>query len=288
MAEGTIQANSITLWYETFGIPIDPALVLIMGRAIQGVGWPTEFCERLAAAGRYVVRFDNREVGLSTYLDEDATYTLEDMADDVVGLLDALGLAQAHVVGMSMGGAIAQWLAIRHPERTATLTLLASSAYTREEALAAGLRPLELDRNALYATPDPGTLEGRIQRSVGLWRQVWGTHPFDEAEVTARDTVAFTRADRPEAGVRQDAANARTPSRVAALRTLTVPTLVLHGTADPMVPPDRGEATAALIPGARLLLIEGMGHSLPRACWDELVTAIREHTAMRSTSPQAL
>src|SRR6266508_2517056 len=117
MAEGTVAANGITLWYETFGDPADPALVLVAGVGTQGILWPNELCERLAAGGRYVIPFDNRDVGRSTYFGEDATYTREDMADDVAGLLDALGIARAHVVGISMGATIGQWMAVRHPER---------------------------------------------------------------------------------------------------------------------------------------------------------------------------
>src|SRR5579883_2442743 len=139
MAEGTAQANGITLWYETFGNPEDPALVLITGLGFQGIGfWLTPFCERLAAGGRYVIRFDNREVGRSQWFDQTATYSLEDMADDVAGLLDALGIARAHIVGQSLGGQIAQLVAIRHPTRVLTLTSMMTGPYTPAETEVAG------------------------------------------------------------------------------------------------------------------------------------------------------
>jgi pimeloyl-ACP methyl ester carboxylesterase len=283
MAEGTVAANGITLWYETFGDPADPALVLIMGLGGQGIHWPTAFCRRLAVGGRYVIRFDNRDVGRSSWFDEAATYTREDMADDVVGLLDALGIQQAHIVGISMGGAIAQWTAVRHPQRTLSLISMMEEPYTPAEETAEQAAGRLVEPTAplaeLLSGPAPATREGRIGRQVELWRTIWGTVPFDEAEMRALEAEAYDRAYRPQAARLHMAANHRTPSRVEALRRLTVPTLVIHGTADTLIPPDRGAATAALIPGAKLVLINGMGHSLPRACWDQLVTTILQHTA---------
>jgi pimeloyl-ACP methyl ester carboxylesterase len=288
MAAGTAAANGITLWYESFGDSADPALVLIMGVGLQALVWPTEFCARLAAGGRYVVRFDNRDTGLSTYFGDDANYTLEDMAGDVAGLLDALGIAQTHVSGFSMGGRVAQWMAVRHPERVLSLTSMASSPYTTAEAaglpgLAAGVPGLSPDSQRFFAEyvsgPFPETREARIERGVAHWRALWGTAPFEEDEIRAREAEMVERAWRPEAVVLQQRAIDRSPSRVEGLKRLAIPTLVIHGTADPLTPPGYGEATAALIPGARLLLVEGMGHALPRACWGELVGAILQHTA---------
>ncbi len=280
MPEGTVTANGITLWYETVGDPVDPALILINGLGGQGIGWPIAFCERLAAGGHYVIRFDNREVGLSQWFDADATYTYEDMADDVVGLLDALGIAKAHVVGVSMGGAIAQCVAIRHPTRVLSLTSISSSLYLATDTPPAGLQAPSVSVMDLVGGPVPETREGRVTKEVEqLWRPLWGDAPFDEAAVRAQVERSYDRAYRPEAVARQAAAGQRTPSRVAGLRRLTVPTLVIHGTADPLVPPDRGAATAALIPGARLLLIEGMGHCQPQGYGDELINAVLQHTA---------
>jgi pimeloyl-ACP methyl ester carboxylesterase len=281
MAEGTVLANGITLWYETFGEPTDPALVLIAGLGYQTMGsWLTPFCERLAAGRRYVLRFDNRDTGLSQWFDESATYTLADMADDVVGLLDALGIAHAHVLGRALGGAIAQWVAVRHPERVLSLTSLMTGPYTPAEEAAAGLTPPPAVLPALLAAPVRETREGRIAWSVDLIRAIWGDLPFDEAERWEVEAQLHDRAWRPAASALHAAARQRSPSRVDALRRLTVPTLVIHGTADGMSPRDRGQALAALIPGTRLLLVEGMGHSLPRACWEELLGAILLHTSM--------
>lgn len=280
MAQGTVQANGITLWYETFGDPTDPALVLVAGLGYQTMGsWLTPFCERLAAGGRYVIRFDNRDTGYSQWFGEEATYTLADMADDVVGLLDALDVAQAHVVGRALGGSIAQWVAVRHPQRVLSLTSIMTGPYTAAEDAAAGLTPPTALLPALLAAPVPETREGHIAWAVELIRAIWGDLPFDEAERGAVEAQLHDRAWRPAAFALHAAAGQRTPSRVDALRRLTVPTLVIHGTADGRSPQDRGQATAALIPGARLLLVEGMGHSLPRACWDELTGAILMHTA---------
>src|SRR5215212_1167815 len=135
--EGIVTANGISLWYERFGNPADPALVLIMGIATQGIFWPTAFCEQLAAAGRSVIRFDHRDVGHSSWFGADATYTNEDMADDVIGLLDVLGIARAHIAGISLGGVIAQWAAIRHPDRVLSLTSIMAGPYTAAEEAAA-------------------------------------------------------------------------------------------------------------------------------------------------------
>jgi len=288
MAKGTVQANDITLWYESFGDRNDPALVLIMGLGGQALLWPTEFCERLAAGGRHVIRFDNREVGLSACFDEAAIYTQEDMADDVVGLLDALGIERAHVAGASMGGVIAQWTAVRHPDRVLSLTSIMCGPYTDTEVAAAGLAAPSPAIQPLFAAyvggPFPETRDARIEQSVELWRALWGAVPFEEGEMRARVAEMVDRAWRPEAVALQRAAVLRSPSRVEHLRRLAVPTLVIHGTADALVPPDRGEATATLIPGARLLLVEGMGHGLPRACWSELIDAILAHTAPMAVS----
>jgi len=280
MGEGTVAANGITLWYETFGDPGDPALILIMGLGEQGILWPTAFCERLAAGGHYVIRFDNREVGLSQWFDEDATYTYEDMAGDVVGLLDALGIAKAHVVGVSMGGAIAQFVAVRHLTRVLSLTSISSHPYGATDTPPAGLQAPRVSVMDLVGGPVLETREGRVTKAVEqLWRPLWGAVPFDEAAVRAQVESSYDRAYRPEAVARQAAAGQRTPSRVEGLRRLTAPTLVIHGSADPLVPPDRGDATAALIPGARLLLIEGMGHCQPVGYGDEVINAVLQHTA---------
>jgi len=282
MAEGTVEANGITLWYETFGEQADPALVLIMGTGGQSLVWPEVLCERLTAGGRYVIRFDSRDTGLSQYFGGDVPYTEEDLADDVAGLLDALGVARAHIVGASLGGRIGQHLALRHPLQVLTLTSIMASPYTAAEAAEHGMpsmQPAVLQFAATLAGPPPAAREERIEREVGLWRVLWGALPFEEDEVRARAARTVDRAWRPEATAHHQAATMRSPSRLERPRTLRTPTLVIHGTADPFMPYPHGVATAETIPGAKLLAITGMGHALPRACWDRMIDAILKHTA---------
>ncbi len=265
-------------------------ILLVMGIGAQMIFWPDGFCERLAARGFEVIRFDNRDVGLSTHLKGVRTepipvllaksalrrpvrapYTLGDMADDSVGLLDALGFGSAHVVGVSMGGMIAQMMAITHPARVRSLTSIMSSTgdwrslFVRPKALRALLGPVP---------PDAETAGRKLETFV---RTVGGRHPHDWAVTRALGRRAFERAQNPAGFVRQLAAIAATGDRTGALRFVRTPTLVLHGTLDPLIPPANGRATARAIPGARLHLLEGMGHDLPEALWPEMVDLITQH-----------
>lgn len=273
-------ANGIDIVYESFGSPEGRPLLLIMGLGAQMIQWDEEFCGLLAEQGHHVVRFDNRDTGLSTHFHdagvpargEPAPYLLEDMADDAAGLMDVLGWTSAHVVGASMGGMIAQALAIRHPDRVLTLTSIMSTpgpavAPPTQQAMAALMSPPPTDRAAA------------MEASVRTW-SVIGSPGYDlDAElIKERAGRAYDRCFDPAGTARQLAAINGSPDRRAKLAGLRIPALVLHGEADPLVPLAGGQATAEAIPGARLVTYPGMGHDLPRALWPDFVAEITKLT----------
>jgi pimeloyl-ACP methyl ester carboxylesterase len=292
MAQITTSAG-IALEYDTVGALGDPPLLLIAGYASQMISWPRAFCEILAAGGRFVIRFDNRDCGLSTKLDgqgaeladviaatsagdfpkarELAAYTLSDMAEDVVALLDALGIELAHVIGASMGGMIAQTMAIEHPQRLLTLTSIMSTTGEPEYG-----RSTPEAREALL-TPPPSDRTGFIaaaQRTL-----VWRSKRYPElAEARRLAGESYDRCYCPQGTSRQFAAMIAGGSRAGGLAKLAVPTLVMHGLDDTLIQPSGGERTAELVPGARLLLIPDMGHDRPEPLWPEICGAIVEHT----------
>jgi pimeloyl-ACP methyl ester carboxylesterase len=278
------RVGDLEIAYETFGSPADPPLLLVMGLATQMIGWPDEFCRDLADRGLHVIRFDNRDIGLSTHLDDRGApdimavfagdrsgvpYALADLADDTVGLLDALGLDSAHVVGASMGGMVAQLVAIRHPERVRSLTSIMST--TGDPAVGA---PAEAAMGVLLAPPAPDRASA-IQRAVDTYRVIGSPgFEFDEPAVRERAGLSYDRRYNPAGVARQLAAILTTPDRTADLGRLAVPTLVVHGRQDALVNVSGGRATAAAVPGAELLLVDGMGHDLPREVWPQLVERI--------------
>jgi len=286
----SVQANGITIEYAETGAPGAPVILLIMGLGMQLIAWPQSFCDGLAARGFRVVRFDNRDVGHSTPMPAGSLatasmmtraffglpvrppYTLIDMARDALGLLDALGIARVHVVGASMGGMIAQILAIEHPERVKSLTSIMSTTGDRRlpgpkaKVLRALLWPRPRDRAAA------------VRRGMEMFRLIGGSgYPPAEAELRAMVERAVQRSYRPGAVARQLIAIQAAPSRVQALRRVRAPALVLHGSDDPLVPMAGGEDTAANIPGARLRIVPGMGHFLPEALVPLLVDEIAKH-----------
>jgi pimeloyl-ACP methyl ester carboxylesterase len=286
-----VPANGIQLCYETFGDRANPPLVLIMGLATQMIVWDDEFCALLAARGFWVIRFDNRDIGMSTRFPKARTprlaelmlaqatrikfrvpYTLRDMAADTVGLMDALGVRSAHIVGASMGGMIAQELAILYPARVRSLTSIMSS--TGDPKLP-GPKPRAL---AVLAKKVPLDRAGYVREYVHTWSVLAGDHfPFDAERTARQGAAAYDRGINPPGVARQMMAIIASGNRRKALRGVRVPTLVIHGTADPLVPDDAGRDTALTVPGARLLLIEGMGHSFPREVWPRIIDAIAEH-----------
>ncbi len=280
----TTRAGDVELAYETFGSPEGAPLLLVMGLATQMIGWPDDLCRMLAERGLYVVRFDNRDIGLSTHLDSAGApdvlavmggdhsrvaYRLADMAEDTAGLLDALGLDSAHVVGASMGGMIAQSLAIRHPERVRSLTSIMST--TGDPAVGA---PAEAALGVLLAPPATDR-DSAVQRAVDTYRVIGSPgFEFDEHGLRERAGLSFDRAYDPAGVARQLAAILASPDRTADLARVAVPTLVVHGAQDALVDVSGGRATAAAIPGAELFVVDGMGHDLPRAVWPQLVDRI--------------
>ncbi len=273
------RANGIEIEYDTCGDSSSPPLLLIMGLGGQMILWDWEFCKALAEQGLYVIRFDNRDVGLSTKLEQpgqpdpwdvvaaawrgesfQAPYTLEDMADDAFGLMDVLGLPKAHVCGASMGGMIAQTMAIRHPERILSLVSMCSSSGDPELML----DELEsFDLSAFSSIRIPRDREGHIEHSVQALRELGGPrYDFDEASARRLMEVCCDRAFCPDGATRQLLAVMVAGSRKPGLRELDIPTLVIHGDCDPLIPLKCGEDTARAVPGAELLVIEGMGHGL--------------------------
>ena len=285
------KANGIELCWDSFGDPQAPTLLLIMGLAAQMIAWDDEFCSQLAGRGYRVIRFDNRDIGLSTRFDAaglpdvaaafmaamqgqpvKAPYLLRDMADDAVGLLDALGIASAHVVGASMGGAIGQTLAIHHASRLRSLTSIMATTG------APGLPPPTPQALQMLFKPTPLDQAGYFESYVQTWKVLRaGSFPLDEARDLARAGQNFARGLNPAGVARQLAAILASGSRKQALAGVTVPTLVLHGDADPLVPLACGIDTAESVPGAKLQVIAGMGHALPISMWPQIIDAIAAH-----------
>ena len=267
--------DGIELEYETLGSPEDAAFLLIAGLGAQLITFHDDFCRLLAGKGYFVVRFDNRDVGLSTKVPAGG-YALEDMADDTAGLLDVLGVDAANVAGVSMGGMIAQTLAIRHPSRVRTLTSIMS---TTGAPGVGGATPEALARLTTAAGP---TREERVASAIETSRIIWGDtpqFPFDEELARWRAETSVDRAYYPEGTLRQMMAIRATGDRTERLRQLDVPTLVIHGSNDPLVQPSGGEATAAAVPGAQHLVIDGMGHGLARGAFAQIVDALDRHAA---------
>lgn len=268
---GTADANGVQLAYETFGDPDDPTILLVMGLGAQLLAWPEDLCSALADAGHHVVRFDNRDIGLSTKLDRSppslpqmllrrgTPYTIADMADDAAGLLDALGVDAAHVVGASMGGFISQTLAIHHAGRVRSLTLVMTSTGSRRVG-----RPTPAAMRQLATLPEPRTREQAMSAAVRV-SKVIGSPAYRDPE-RVRDLAGrqFDRSNNPAGRARQLAAVLAQPDRTRALRSITVPTTVVHGLEDPLVSVSGGLALAKAIPGATFRGHHGMGHDLPQ------------------------
>jgi pimeloyl-ACP methyl ester carboxylesterase len=286
-------ANGIQIEYDTFGDRSAPALLLIAGNGAQMIVWDSAFCELLAKRGLHVIRFDNRDVGLSTKFDEagmpdlmaafqaamlgrkvESAYTLDDMADDAVGLLDALGISKAHICGASMGGMIAQIVAFRHPEHVLSLTSMMSTTgnpalpFGRQDAIAALLAPAPEERGAY------------VEHYVNVWRRIWSPgFPFEEENVRRFMEKSYDRSYCPQGMARQNAAIIAGGDRRPKLASVKAPALVIHGADDPLIPVAGGKDTAMSIPGAKLIIVDGMGHDMPQGVWAQILDAIAEHAA---------
>ena len=272
-------------------------MLLIMGLGTQMVAWHDDFCAELAGRGFFVIRHDNRDIGRSTHLSHirppslaqlarrdrrNAPYTLADMAGDSIGVLDHLGIEQAHIVGASMGGMIAQTVAIRFPERTLSLVSIMSNTGSR----LSGQPTLSTYR--LFLRPLAREREQYVQQAAELFDHI-GSRGFPKDDAAFRDMLGamHDRGHSPRSSSRQLAAILAAGNRTAELRHITAPTLVIHGTADKLIRPSGGRATARAIPGARLLTIEGMGHDLPRGAWPQIIDAIAENAARAATAQPA-
>ena len=276
--------GDIDIAYNTLGEATDPPVLLISGLGAQLIAWDDAFCQELVDRGLFVIRFDNRDVGLSSHLaggpllDPSARtagaaqatpYTLAEMAADTAGVIENLGLDSAHVVGISLGGMIAQILAIERPERVRSLTSIMSMTGNGRVG-----QPTEAAR-ALLLLPPVSTRAGAMDRSVLFNRAVGSpAYRIDETELRDRAARAFDRAFDPQGVVRQLAAAMATPDRTEDLHRLDLPTLVIHGAEDQLIAVSGGQATAEAIPGAELVVIDGMGHDLPRPLWPTVVERI--------------
>jgi pimeloyl-ACP methyl ester carboxylesterase len=280
----SVAANGINIEYTTTGDPDHPPLLLVMGLGAQLIAWDDEFVEALARRGFYVIRYDNRDVGRSTWFDDAGVpdiaaivggeepvpiYLLADMASDAAGLLDALGIPTAHVLGASMGGMIVQSLAIQYPDRVRTLVSIMST--TGDPSVG---QPHPEVLATLLAAP-PTDREGAIDQSVKMWSVIGSSgFPFHEERIRAKAAAAYDRGFHPDGTARQTVAVLASPDRTSDLAQVTAPALVIHGESDPLVDLSGGRATAEAIPGASLWTIPGMGHDLPLELFEEIADRV--------------
>ena len=283
-----VDVNNITIEYDERGTGVP--LLLIMGLGGQMTAWRDDFVDQLADEGFRVIRFDNRDVGLSTHFDHidppkpihaavahvlrrplTPAYPLSDMASDAVGLLDALNIERAHIMGVSMGGMISQIVALDHPERVLSLTSIMSSTGNRKVGQPSARVMAKLVRRAGSTTRDSA-----IEASIDFFGTITGPH-FDPEDHREYAAASVERAFNPSGTNRQAMALVASPDRTERLRSLETPTLVIHGTLDTLVDPSGGRATAEAIPGARLVMIEGMGHALPKPLWPQVLDAVTNH-----------
>jgi pimeloyl-ACP methyl ester carboxylesterase len=287
----TVRANGIELCYEIFGKDDAEPMLLIMGLGAQMILWDDEFCQQLASRGFRVIRFDNRDIGKSSRMTGgkplkplellklrflkipvEAPYRLRDMAEDTVGLMDALGIKSAHLVGASMGGMIAQEIAILFPQRVRSLTSIMSTTGNPK------VPPPTREASAMLMAPPPATKEEFLMRFAQTWKVLRvGSFPLDEAKDRERAERVFARGLNPAGVGRQLRAILASGSRKERLRAVKAPTLVIHGTVDPLVRPEGGKDTAASIPGAKLMMVDGMGHAIPIPMWPQIIDAIDKH-----------
>ncbi len=286
--------GQVELYHDSFGDPSGEPLLLVNGLGSQCIRYRAEWCDRFVAAGFFVMRFDNRDVGLSTKFEglpdlkgirsalsegrrPEAHYTLTDMALDAVAVLDANGVESAHVMGLSMGGMIAQTLAVEHPARVRTLVSVMS---TTGDADVGRSSP---EANRLLMTPARPDRDGVVERALEAARVYGSPEHIDPERIAASAIEEFERCFCPEGTARQLGAITASGSRSEALAGIDIPTLVIHGDHDSLIDPSGGRRTAEVIPGARFELIEGMGHDYPPAFWDRIVELVAENAGLSST-----
>jgi pimeloyl-ACP methyl ester carboxylesterase len=273
--------GDVAIEYETFGDPAWPAVLLINGLGSQMTRWPEPFCALLVDQGLFVIRFDNRDVGLSTWLSDDQAYTALDMAADAAAVLDAVGKRAAHIVGISMGGMIGQEFAAAYPERT--LSFISIMSHSGNPDLPQPTPAAMATLNARPTNPsDPNFVEESVARALTIGSPAY---PWPEGALAARARAEADRAFNPPGVARQMAAIRSSGDRRARLATIKAPTVVLHGADDPLVPVAGGRDTAANIPGAELRIIDGMGHDLPPALYATFVEAIGRAVARAAMDP---
>jgi pimeloyl-ACP methyl ester carboxylesterase len=296
MSERFCTVGDVEICFETFGDPGDPAVLLVMGLGTQMIAWHHDFCAQLASRGYFVIRFDNRDCGRSTHMKgrpptlvqllrrdrRAARYTLADMAGDGIGVLDHLGIERAHVVGASMGGMIAQTMAGRYPSRVLSLASIMSNT----GALWSGQPAFRL--YPVLLTRPPGDKEGFVEHAATTFAKLGSAaFPRDEEELRTMARLSYDRGLSAAGTGRQLAAIIASGDRREMLARLRVPTVVIHGTADRLVRPSGGRATARAIPGARLVLIEGMGHDLPPGAWPRILDAVAANAEAAGTPRRA-
>lgn len=281
-AAGRVETNGVALHTETFGDPSDPVVLLIMGAMSSAVWWPEGFCLQLADRGRYVIRYDHRDTGRSTaYEPGQIAYTVDDLADDAVGVLDAYGIARAHLAGMSLGGLLSQLIALKYPDRVLSLTLVASERLASEDSNMPPMDPRILAYHARAGELDWYDRKSVVEYQVGAWRlQAGSAHPFDEAAIRRMAEEDLGRTDNPLTSMNHAllTGGERWLDRLYEVRA---PALIVHGTEDPVLPYAHGVALTEALPETTLLTLEGTGHELHRADWETILNALERHTASR-------
>ena len=280
MSEGKVKANNIDIWYEDFGNPSNTTVLLIMGAGAQCIMWNMALIKKIVNAGYHVVRFDNRDIGLSTWIDNfnTAPYSLEDMAADTIGLLDALSIEKAHIIGWSLGGMIAQLMAIHYPDRILSLTSWMSTYWSFDPDVPCMSDEMTSWFEKSMGGKPPETKEEIIEANIKTFRMFSGTRfPLDEQWLKSMLEESYDRGWDLRTTQNQTAATMASPSRLEELKNLKIPTLVIHGTEDPVINYAHGVVCAKVIPGAKLLLLKGVGHEIPSVIVPEAVEAVLKH-----------
>ncbi|HEX5734474.1 MAG TPA: alpha/beta fold hydrolase [Blastocatellia bacterium] len=275
-----INTNGVELFSESFGDHSDPTILLIMGAMASAVWWPEEFCRRLADRSRHVIRYDHRDTGRSvSYAPGQIEYSVEDLADDAVNILDAYGIDRAHLVGMSLGGFLSQLVALKYPDRVLTLTLISSERLGPEDPAMPPMDPKVPAYHAQGSAVDWSDRESVVEYSVGAWRLLSGSaHPFDEEAIRTLAAQDFDRTNNLLTAMNHAllSGGERWFGRLDEVR---VPALVIHGTEDPVLPYAHALALTEALPDAKLLTLKGTGHELHRNDWGTIIDAVERHTA---------